>query len=156
MKRDAHKVPNQAKAKRDCVINPLNNNFIFSHFNTENVDALIHYESTGDGYKPRIFLQFVSTTPRSGQITTCTQDFSHIATWKQEPTATETNCVICSCASQEILTTIERSLFQLCPLLGTKKIIKQNIWSLLRRRYTYIKCRALEFEKIIKVNRQSR
>ena len=42
LKSDAPKVPNQAKAKRDGVINPKNYNF--SQINTENVHALKRYE----------------------------------------------------------------------------------------------------------------
>ena len=46
LKSDAPKVPNQAKAKRDGVINPKNYNF--SQINTENVHALKRYESTAN------------------------------------------------------------------------------------------------------------
>ena len=41
---DDPKVPKQAEAKRDGVINPQNYNF--NQFNTENFDALKRFEST--------------------------------------------------------------------------------------------------------------
>ena len=44
LKSDDRKVPKQAEAKRDGVINPQIT--ISVNFNTENFDALKHYEST--------------------------------------------------------------------------------------------------------------
>ena len=45
LKSDDQKLPNQAKAKRDGVINPQNYT-ISNNFNTKNFDALKRYEST--------------------------------------------------------------------------------------------------------------
>ena len=44
LKSDDPKVPKEAEAKRDGVINPKNYNF--KQINTENFDALKRYEST--------------------------------------------------------------------------------------------------------------
>ena len=48
------KVPKQAEAKRDGVINPQNYNF--KQFNTENFDALKRYESTEVNRRSRLQL----------------------------------------------------------------------------------------------------
>ena len=65
VKIDVQKVPKQPKVKRDGVINPQNYNF--SQFNTENFDALKHYESTEVDH--RTWLHAPSETHWSTRLT---------------------------------------------------------------------------------------